>query len=200
MSVRPISTLREFTAGAGTTGRFHSLPALAEAGFPHLGRLPVSLRIMLESLLRNRDGKRISDEHIQRLAGWQPQADREDEIPFVVARIVLQDFTGVPLLADLAAMRGVAGRFGQDPAQIEPLVPVDLVVDHSVQVDHFREGDALDLNMRLEFRRNVERYRFIKWGQQAFHNVRVVPPGIGIVHQVNLEHLARGVIRRGDLL
>jgi aconitate hydratase 1 len=154
---------------------------------------------MLESLLRNRDGKRISDEHIQRLAGWQPQADREDEIPFVVARIVLQDFTGVPLLADLAAMRGVAGRFGQDPAQIEPLVPVDLVVDHSVQVDHFREPNALDLNMRLEFRRNAERYRFIKWGMQAFDTFRVVPPGIGIVHQVNLEYLARGVIRQGDL-
>ena len=199
MSARPFSTLREFTASAGTTGRFHSLPALAEAGFPHLGRLPVSLRIMLESLLRNRDGQRISDEHIQRLAGWQPRADREDEIPFVVARIVLQDFTGVPLLADLAAMRGVAGRFGQDPAQIEPLVPVDLVVDHSVQVDHFREPNALDLNMRLEFRRNAERYRFIKWGMQAFDTFRVVPPGIGIVHQVNLEYLARGVIRQGDL-
>jgi aconitate hydratase len=174
MSARPFSTLREFTASAGTTGRFHSLPALAEAGFPHLGRLPVSLRIMLESLLRNRDGQRISDEHIQRLAGWQPRADREDEIPFVVARIVLQDFTGVPLLADLAAMRGVAGRFGQDPAQIEPLVPVDLVVDHSVQVDHFREPNALDLNMRLEFR---PQRRALPLHQMGHAGLRHLPRG-----------------------
>ena len=198
MSARPFSTLREFTASACTTGRFHSLPALAEAGFPHLGRLPVSLRIMLESLLRNRDGQRISDEHIQLLAGWQPRADREDEIPFVVARIVLQDFTGVPLLADLAAMRGVAGRFGQDPAQIEPLVPVDLVVDHSVMVDHYGTKNALDLNMKLEFQRNQERYQFMKWGMQAFDTFGVVPPGFGIVHQVNLEYLARGVHKGKD--
>ncbi|WP_079436026.1 aconitate hydratase AcnA [Zoogloea sp. LCSB751] len=199
MPARTFDTLRDFEIGSGRRGRLHSLPALEATGFPHLGRLPVSLRIMLESLLRNLDGKRITEAHVCRLAGWQALAERSDEIPFVVARIVLQDFTGVPLLCDLAAMRGVAQRFGRNPGIIEPRVPVDLVVDHSVQVDHFREADALDLNMRLEFHRNAERYRFIKWGMQAFDSFRVVPPGIGIVHQVNLEYLARGVIRQGDL-
>lgn len=199
MSARAFDTLREFVIAPGRHGRFHSLPALEAAGFPHLGRLPVSLRIILESLLRKLDGKRITEAQVCRLAGWQALAERTEEIPFVVARIVLQDFTGVPLLCDLAAMRDVARRFGKDPGIVEPRVPVDLVVDHSVQVDHFREDNALDLNMRLEFRRNAERYRFIKWGMQAFDTFRVVPPGIGIVHQVNLEYLARGVIRDGDL-
>ncbi|NML24133.1 aconitate hydratase AcnA [Zoogloea dura] len=199
MSARAFDTLREFVIAPGRSGRFHSLPALEAAGFAHLGRLPVSLRIILESLLRNLDGKRITEAQVCRLAGWQALAERSEEIPFVVARIVLQDFTGVPLLCDLAAMRDVAQRFGKDPRIVEPKVPVDLVVDHSVQVDHFREGNALDLNMRLEFHRNAERYRFIKWGMQAFDTFRVVPPGIGIVHQVNLEYLARGVIRDGDL-
>ncbi|GLT23924.1 aconitate hydratase [Zoogloea oryzae] len=199
MSANPFHTLTRFFLAAGRSGRFHSLPALADAGFPRLGRLPVSLRIILESLLRNLDGRRITEADVRRLAGWQPRAERTDEIPFVVARIVLQDFTGVPLLCDLAAMRDVARRFGKNPRVVEPRVPVDLVVDHSVQVDHYREGDALDLNMRLEFARNAERYRFIKWGMQAFDTFRVVPPGIGIVHQVNLEYLARGVIHDDDL-
>ena len=199
MSANPFHTLNRFFLAAGRSGRFHSLPALADAGFPRLGRLPVSLRIILESLLRNLDGRRITEADVRRLASWQPRAERTDEIPFVVARIVLQDFTGVPLLCDLAAMRDVARRFGKNPRVVEPRVPVDLVVDHSVQVDHYREGDALDLNMRLEFARNAERYRFIKWGMQAFDTFRVVPPGIGIVHQVNLEYLARGVIHDDDL-
>ncbi|WP_153162237.1 aconitate hydratase AcnA [Zoogloea sp. 1C4] len=199
MSANPFHTLNRFFLAAGRSGRFHSLPALADAGFPRLGRLPVSLRIILESLLRNLDGRRITEADVRRLASWQPRAERTDEIPFVVARIVLQDFTGVPLLCDLAAMRDVARRFGKNPRVVEPRVPVDLVVDHSVQVDHYREGDALDLNMRLEFGRNAERYRFIKWGMQAFDTFRVVPPGIGIVHQVNLEYLARGVIHDDDL-
>ena len=199
MSANPFHTLNRFFLTAGRSGRFHSLPALADAGFPRLGRLPVSLRIILESLLRNLDGRRITEADVRRLASWQPRAERTDEIPFVVARIVLQDFTGVPLLCDLAAMRDVARRFGKNPRVVEPRVPVDLVVDHSVQVDHYREGDALDLNMRLEFARNAERYRFIKWGMQAFDTFRVVPPGIGIVHQVNLEYLARGVIHDDDL-
>jgi aconitate hydratase len=159
----------------------------------NVARLPLSIRIVLESVLRNCDGKKVADAHVHQLAAWQPNAARTDEIPFVVARIVLQDFTGVPLLCDLAAMRGVAARMGKDPKVIEPLVPVDLVVDHSVQVDHYGTKNALDLNMKLEFKRNEERYQFMKWGMQAFDTFRVVPPGIGIVHQVNLEYLARGV-------
>ncbi len=153
----------------------------------------MSIRIVLESVLRNCDGKKVTEEHIRQLAGWAPTAARTDEIPFVVARVVLQDFTGVPLLCDLAAMRGVAHRMGKNPKVIEPLVPVDLVVDHSVQVDHYGTRNALDLNMKIEFARNAERYKFMKWGMQAFDTFKVVPPGIGIVHQVNLEYLARGV-------
>lgn len=190
------NTLRTFALAHGQHGRLYSLPALAAAGVGRVSRLPVSLRIVLESLLRNLDGQRVTEAHVHALANWQPVAVRTEEIPFVVARIVLQDFTGVPLLCDLAAMRDVAVQFGRDPGLIEPRVPVDLVVDHSVQVDHFREMNALDLNMRLEFRRNAERYRFIKWGMQAFDTFRVVPPGIGIVHQVNLEYLAPGVHQR----
>ena len=196
MSLRSESTLRSFTLASGQSCQFHSLPALAELGVGDVGRLPVSLRIVLESLLRHLDGQRVTDAHVRQLAGWQPRAARSEEIPFVVARIVLQDFTGVPLLCDLAAMRSVAERAGKPPKRIEPLVPVDLVVDHSVQIDHFRENNALDLNMKLEFRRNAERYRFIKWGMQAFDTFKVVPPGIGIVHQVNLEYLARGVLSK----
>ncbi|OHX14133.1 aconitate hydratase AcnA [Chromobacterium sphagni] len=196
MSLRAQDSLREFQLASGQTVRFHSLPALAELGVGDVRRLPVSLRIVLESLLRNLDGQRIGEDHVRQLANWRPQDARSEEIPFVVARIVLQDFTGVPLLCDLAAMRNVAQRFGKPPKIIEPLVPVDLVVDHSVQVDYFREGNALDLNMQLEFHRNAERYRFIKWGMQAFDTFRVVPPGIGIVHQVNLEYLARGVLQK----
>src|SRR5206468_3161429 len=144
-------------------------------------------------VLRNCDGRKINEEHVRQLAGWSPNAPRTEEIPFVVARVVLQDFTGVPLLCDLAAMRGVAQRMGKNPKVIEPLVPVDLVVDHSVQVDYYGTKNALDLNMKVEFSRNVERYKFMKWGMQAFDTFKVVPPGIGIVHQVNLEYLARGV-------
>src|SRR5213078_585441 len=156
--------------------------------------LPVSIRIVLESVLRNCDGRKISEEHVRQLAGWAPNAARTEEIPFVVARVVLQDFTGVPLLCDLAAMRGVAQRMGRNPKVIEPLVPVDLVVDHSVQVDYYGTRNALDLNMKVEFQRNAERYKFMKWGMQAFDTFKVVPPGIGIVHQVNLEYLAKGVL------
>jgi aconitate hydratase len=174
-------------------GKFYSLPKLGRAlGLP-IERLPVSIRIVLESVLRNCDGKKVTEAHVRQLAGWQPSAPRTEEIPFVLARIVLQDFTGVPLLCDLAAMRGVAQKMGKDPKTIEPLVPVDLVVDHSVQIDHYGTKNALDLNMKLEFKRNEERYQFMKWGMQAFDTFKVVPPGIGIVHQVNLEYLARGV-------
>ena len=185
-------TLRSFKFG-GKTGKFYSLPALEKALKVKVSRLPVSIRIVLESVLRNCDGKKVTEAHVKQLANWKPNAQRSAEIPFVLARIVLQDFTGVPLLADLAAMRGVAQKMGKNPKTIEPLVPVDLVVDHSVQIDHYGTKDSLDLNMKLEFKRNVERYQFMKWGMQAFDTFKVVPPGIGIVHQVNLEYLARGV-------
>jgi aconitate hydratase len=191
------NTLKEFDSGSGK-GKLYSLPQLGDALKVKIERLPVSIRLVLESVLRNYDGKKISEEHIEQLASWKPNAARVDEIPFVVARVVLQDFTGVPLLADIAAMRGVAKRAGKDPKAIEPLVPVDLVVDHSVQIDHFREPNALDLNMKLEFQRNNERYQFMKWGMQAFDTFKVVPPGIGIVHQVNLEYLARGVHKKTE--
>ena len=191
-------SLQSFETASGTTGAFHSLPALARQLGKPLDRLPVSIRIVLESVLRNCDGKRVLPEHVHELAGWAPKAARKEEIPFVVARVVLQDFTGVPLLADLAAMRNVASTMGKNPKAIEPLVPVDLVVDHSVMIDHYGTPQALDLNMKLEFQRNRERYEFMKWGMQAFDTFGVVPPGFGIVHQVNLEYLARGVHRTGS--
>ncbi len=179
-------------------GKLYSLPMLGKALNLKIERLPVSIRIVLESVLRNCDAKKVTQAHVRQLAGWQPNAKRTDEIPFVLARIVLQDFTGVPLLCDLAAMRGVAHKMGKDPKMIEPLVPVDLVVDHSVQIDHYGTKNALDLNQKLEFKRNEERYQFMKWGMQAFDTFKVVPPGIGIVHQVNLEYLAPGVHKSKD--
>jgi aconitate hydratase len=192
------STVKPFKLASNKTGRLYSLPALARQ-FPNVKRLPISLRIVLESVLRHCDGERVTAEHVAQLANWQPNASRSEEIPFTVARVVLQDFTGVPLLADLAAMRSVAQRLGHDPKKIEPMVPVDLVVDHSVMVDYYGTKNALDLNMKLEFQRNRERYEFLKWGMQAFDTFRVVPPGVGIVHQVNLEYLARGVHMKGGL-
>jgi len=192
------NALQEFKLASGKTGKYYSLAALESAGLGKVSRLPVSIRIVLESVLRNRDGQKITDEHVKQLAAWKANAPRVDEIPFVVARILLQDFTGVPLLADLAAMRGVASRMGANPKVVEPLVPVDLVIDHSVQIDHYGTKNALDLNTKLEFGRNQERYTFLKWGMQAFDTFKVVPPGIGIVHQVNLEYLGRGVHRSRD--
>ena len=193
MSHNTLNTLKEFKISGTKKGKFYSLPALQKKLDINIDRLPVSIRVVLESVLRNCDGKKVTEEHVKQLAKWKPKAERTNEIPFVVARVVLQDFTGVPLLADLAAMRGVASKMSKNPKNIEPLVPVDLVVDHSVQIDHFREKGALDLNMKLEFQRNNERYQFMKWGMQAFDTFGVVPPGFGIVHQVNLEYLARGV-------
>ncbi|MFN3648541.1 MAG: aconitate hydratase [Armatimonadota bacterium] len=189
-------SLQEFPTGDGKTGRYYSLPALEEAGLGPISRLPVSIRIVLESLLRNYDGQRITEDDIRRLATWGATAERTSEIPFMVARVLLQDFTGVPLLVDLAAMRSAVSRLGSDPAVIEPLVPVDLVIDHSVQVDFSEVFNALQLNMEMEFKRNRQRYEFLKWGMQAFNGFRVVPPGVGIVHQVNLEYLARGVLAK----
>ncbi|MCO5119831.1 MAG: aconitate hydratase AcnA [Burkholderiaceae bacterium] len=197
MGNNAFKTLKEFKLKSGKTAKFHSLPALARK-FPNVRRLPVSIRIVLESVLRNCDGLKVTEAHVEQLANWRPNANRVDEIPFVVARVVLQDFTGVPLLADLAAMRSVAAGTGADPKVIEPLVPVDLVVDHSVMIDHFGTPKALEQNMKLEFQRNNERYQFMKWGMQAFDTFGVVPPGFGIVHQVNLEYLARGVHKSAD--
>ncbi|HEY9096300.1 MAG TPA: aconitase family protein, partial [Hydrogenophaga sp.] len=191
-------TLKPFKTASGKSGRLYSLPALAKQ-FPNVQRLPLSLRIVLESVLRHCDGEKVTEAHVAQLANWKPKASRSAEIPFTVARVVLQDFTGVPLLADLAAMRSTAQRLGQDPKKIEPLVPVDLVVDHSIMIDYFGQKNALDLNMKLEFQRNQERYEFLKWGMQAFDTFGVVPPGFGIVHQVNLEYLARGVHMKGGL-
>ncbi len=185
-----------FSPSTGRIGAFYSLPHLEKEGLGRISRLPASLRVVLESLVRNCDGKRVKEDDVRALAAWEPNAERTAEIPFVVARIVLQDFTGVPLLVDLAAMRSAVERLKKDPKVIEPLVPVALVVDHSVQVDEWSHPDALRLNMEIEFRRNRARYEFLKWGMQAFKGFDVVPPGVGIVHQVNLEHLAQGVLQR----
>ncbi|RVT50833.1 aconitate hydratase AcnA [Rubrivivax albus] len=192
-----LKTLKPFSTASGRTLKAWSLPALARR-HPNIRRLPHAMRIVLESVLRHCDGQRITAAHVEQVANWQANAPRTEEIPFVVSRVVLQDFTGVPLLADLAAMRSAAQRLGKAPRRIEPLVPVDLVVDHSVMIDHFASKRALDLNMKLEFQRNRERYQFMKWGMQAFDTFKVVPPGFGIVHQVNLEYLARGVHRTKD--
>ena len=199
MHANPFNTLAQLKTPSGSTFQYHSLAALESAGVGPVSRLPVSIRIVLESVLRNCDGKKVNADHVRQLANWNPTAARTDEIPFVVARVVLQDFTGVPLLADLAAMRNVAAEMGKNPKTIEPLVPVDLVVDHSVMVDYYGQPDALRRNMELEFKRNQERYQFMKWGMQAFDTFKVVPPGFGIVHQVNLEYLFRGVQVRGDM-
>ncbi|MGI8890110.1 MAG: aconitate hydratase [Chthoniobacterales bacterium] len=192
-------TLRQFEAGPGRTASLHSLPALEEQGIGPISRLPISIRIVLESVLRNCDGKKVGRKDVEALANWNAKSPANVEIPFVVARIVLQDFTGVPLVVDLAAMRSAVKRLGGDPKIIEPLVPVDLVVDHSVQVDFAGSAVALKLNMDMEFKRNRERYEFLKWGQQAFQTFGLVPPGIGIVHQVNLEYLAKGVLHSGNV-
>ena len=199
MAQNPFNTLQDFKLASGKTGKFHSLPALEKALGTKLSRLPVSIRIVLESVLRNCDGKKVTEAHVRQLAAWKPNAARTEEIPFVVSRILLQDLTGIPALADLAAMRSVADRLGKDPKVVEPLVPVDLVVDHSIQIDHYGTKNALDLNMKIEFKRNEERYKFMKWAMQAFDTFKVVPPGIGIVHQVNLEYLSSGVHKKDGL-
>ncbi|MBI5543401.1 MAG: aconitate hydratase [Deltaproteobacteria bacterium] len=186
--------LRQFSIPGGGSGRCFCLPELEKQGLGELSRMPVSLRVVLESLVRNCDGRRVREQDVKALAAWRPVAPRTAEVPFVVARILLQDFTGVPLLVDLAAMRSAVQRAGKDPRLVEPLVPVDLVVDHSVQVDYSGSADALQLNLEKEFERNRARYEFLKWGTQAFEKLKIVPPGFGICHHVNLEQLAPGVI------
>jgi aconitate hydratase len=180
-------------------GQFYSLPALEKAGLGKISRLPISIRIVLESVLRNADGQKVTERDVRTLAAWNAKSPAPEEIPFVVARVLLQDFTGVPLLVDLAAMRSAVARLGKDPNIVEPLVPVDLVIDHSVQTDFAGTPDALEKNLVMEFQRNRERYQFLKWGQQAFKTFKVVPPSIGIIHQVNLEYLAKGVLTTGDV-
>ncbi|MFA6957908.1 MAG: aconitate hydratase AcnA [Thermoanaerobaculia bacterium] len=196
MSHQLFDSLRTFDLGNGKQGRYYSLPQLEAKGVAKISRLPVSIRVVLESVLRNYDGKKITEDDVVALAKWGAKDERTAEIPFMVARVVLQDFTGVPLLVDLAAMRAAVKRAGKNPAMIEPLVPVDLVIDHSVQVDYSSTPDAYRLNIEKEFERNGQRYQFLKWGMGAFDTFKVVPPGIGIVHQVNLEFLARGVLEK----
>ncbi len=192
--------LQDLDLGDGRTARFFSLAKLEQAGLGRVHRLPVSIRVVLESLLRNCDGKRVREQDVRALAAWKPNEERTQEVPFVVARVLLQDFTGVPLLVDLAAMRSAMQRLGKDPRRVEPLVPVDLVIDHSVQVDAYGTPDALRRNTEIEFERNRQRYEFLKWGTQAFQTFRIVPPGVGICHQVNLELLAKGVMERDGVL
>jgi len=187
-------TRATFSSG-GKTYNYHRLTAL-EPKY-NLARLPYSLKILLENLLRHEDGGvTVGRDHIEALARWDAQAEPATEIAFMPARVVLQDFTGVPCVVDLAAMRDAVVKLGGKASQINPLIPSELVIDHSVQVDVFGRADALDLNGKIEFQRNAERYSFLRWGQKAFGNFKVVPPNTGIVHQVNLEHLARVVVER----
>ncbi|HET7113789.1 MAG TPA: aconitase family protein, partial [Pyrinomonadaceae bacterium] len=193
MPACPFDSLQTFSSAGRPIGSFHSLPHLEKTGVGPISRLPHSIRVVLESVLRNCDGEKITADDVRELANWQPTGRRTEEIPFVVARVLLQDFTGVPLLVDLAAMRSAVARLRKNTGLIEPLVPVDLVIDHSVQVDLSSTRDAFEKNMEMEFRRNRSRYQFLKWGTQAFDGFRVIPPGIGICHQVNLEYLAKNV-------
>lgn len=191
----PFDSLRPLSCGQ-QKGYYYSLPALEEAGIGKISRLPISIRIILESLLRNCTGNKITQNHVKTLANWDPKATDNHEIPFLVSRILLQDYTGVPLLVDLATMRDAAKTLGQKPEFIEPMVPVDLVIDHSIQVDQYGSHQALETNIKFELQRNKERYEFMKWGQQAFKTFKVIPPAIGICHQVNLEYLAQSVFSK----
>ena len=193
MAQDPFNTLKDFTPAPGKTAKYHSLAALEQAGLGKISRLPVSIRVVLEALVRQCDGKKITEEHVKALASWQANGARTSEIPFIVVRIVLQDLIGFGTLNDLSAMRNAAARLGVAPSKIEPLVPVDVVVDHSVEIDVHNHPDAVQRNQEIEFKRNAERYLFVKWAQGAFKTVRVVPPGNGIIHQINMEYLSRGV-------
>ena len=190
---------RQILESGGLACNYYSLPALTEAGIGSIPTLPVSLRILLESLLRNYDGHQITEEDIVNLANWNARSPKVAEIPFKPARVVAQDFTGVPLVVDIAAMRSAVAELGGDASMIEPLVPVDLVIDHSIQVDAYGSENAFQYNTQREFERNKERYEFLKWGQQAFEKFNIIPPSIGIVHQVNLEYLAKVVMTEDSL-
>src|SRR5437762_5042269 len=191
--VNSFGTRSTLTTG-GRAVQIYSLPALEAAGFPEIARLPYSMKILLENLLRHEDGRFVKATDVEALAAWDVKSTTQREISFAPARVLLQDFTGVPAVVDLAAMRDGIVRLGGDPSRVNPLQPVELVIDHSVQVDYFGLSNAFQLNAELEFSRNKERYAFLRWGQNAFQNFRVVPPDTGIVHQVNLEYLARVVM------
>jgi aconitate hydratase len=193
----PFQSRGTFNTGSGEAG-IYRLAQLEALGLTRVARLPFSIRVLLESALRNCDGYLVTEDDVRNLAAWNAASPAKVEIPFLPARVVLQDFTGVPCVVDLAAMRAAMKRLGGDPKRINPLIPVDLVIDHSVQVDNFGASDSLQLNVLLEFSRNRERYEFLRWGQKAFDNFRVVPPNVGIVHQVNLEFLAKAVVMRND--
>src|SRR6476660_8270721 len=192
MSHNLFNSLQEFKY-AGKTGKYYSLPALEKAGLGKISRLPVSFRVVLESALRNCDGKKIAEKHVRSMAGWKPGAERHEEVPLVGARVLLQDMTGVPLVVDFAAMREAAKAQGKDPDIIEPLCPAHLIMDHSVQIDTYGSPDSLRKNMEIEFARNRERYEFLKWSAQAFKTFEIIPPGNGICHQINLEYVSRVV-------
>ncbi|WP_092483300.1 aconitate hydratase AcnA [Candidatus Ichthyocystis hellenicum] len=194
------SHLLETISVGDRTFQYYSLPALEKSGCDKVSRLPISIRIILESAIRNCDSKKVTTDHVSKLSRWLPREERTEEVPFCVARVVLQDLSGIPLLVDLAGMRTVAESLGKDPKTIEPVVPVDMVVDHSIMIDYSARPDALQLNMEKEFERNKERYQFIKWGMQAFKTFRVVPPGNGIIHQVNLEHLFNGPREKNGII
>ncbi|MGZ5171668.1 MAG: aconitate hydratase AcnA [Burkholderiales bacterium] len=198
MSHTLFNSLQQFKYG-GKTGQYYSLPALEKAGLGKVSRLPRSLRVVLESALRNYDGLKITESHLKNLAGWKPTAQRSEEVPFVVARVLLQDMTGVPLVVDFAALREAAKAQGKDPDIIEPLCPAHLIMDHSVQIDTYGSPDSLRKNMEIEFARNRERYEFLKWSAQAFKTFDIVPPGNGICHQINLEYISRVVWQKGDM-
>ena len=199
MTPNPFNTQQQFQFGAGKSGQYHSLPALEKAGVGKISRLPISLRIVLESALRNLDGRKITEAHVRELANWAPRGDRTSEVPFVVARVLLQDMTGVPLVVDFAAMREAAKKMGANPEIIEPLCPGHLIIDHSVQIDHYGSPEALKQNMEIEFMRNRERYQFLKWSAQAFKTFVTVPPGNGICHQVNLEYVSQVVWQKDGM-
>ena len=186
-----------FDTGHGKA-TLYRLSRLEDQGLAKISQLPFSMRVLLEAALRTCDGFAVREEDVKNLAAWNATAPAEIEIPFKPSRVLLQDFTGVPAVVDLAAMRAAMKRLGGDPKKINPLIPVDLVIDHSVQVDLFNSPNALEENVELEYQRNRERYEFLRWGQNAFNNFRVVPPSVGIVHQVNLEYLAKCVFLRDD--
>lgn len=196
-STQPFSARDQFDTGHGSAG-IYRLSALANRGFGEISALPYSIRLLLESALRNCDGFSVTEQDVENIARWSPETAGKTEIAYKPARVVLQDFTGVPAVVDLAALRSAMARLGGDPKKINPLIPVDLVIDHSVIVDRFNSPQALQENVDIEFQRNRERYEFLRWGQQSFDNFQVVPPSVGIVHQVNLEYLAQGVFLRED--
>ena len=186
----------EADLGAAGKGAVYSLKKLEERGAGRISRLPVSIRVVLESLLRNCDGKTVLEEHVLDLARWQPNAPRTTEIPFIVGRVVLNCAAGIPLLGDLTAMRGAMTRKGHSPTAVEPKVPVDMTLDHTLTVDYHGTKDALRQNMQLEVDRNRERFSFVKWAMQAYKGIRLIPPGFGILHQINLEFFAPGLLSK----